>query len=247
MRRICETVVYMLVMLGVFESASAQQPKIAPKADKALKRMCTYLAKLKSFSFEAEATYEDVEDDGLKLQYTDNLKVSIRRPNRVATDRQGDIEDRKSFYNGKTITLYDRKAKTYAVAKAPETIDKTLDHINKTYNYNPPLADLLFSDPYKVLTENVIRGVYVGLHQVGKTKCHHLAFRQTTLDWQVWIDAGKKPLLRKVVITYLREGGQPQFYSRISNWEINPTFNDGSFTFTPPNAVRKIPFVIRGD
>jgi hypothetical protein len=37
-------------------------------------------------------------------------------------------------------------------------------------------------------------GTYVGLHNVGKVKCHHLAFRQRMLDWQIWIEAGDQPL-----------------------------------------------------
>ena len=42
--------------------------------------------------------------------------------------------------------------------------------------------------------------------------CHHLAFEQATIDWQLWIDAGKDPLPRKLVITYKTEDEVPQVH-----------------------------------
>ena len=79
----------------------------------------------------------------------------------------------------------------------PGTIDAMLEDLHERFDTHQTLADFLFSDPYKVFTEHVQSGTYVGLHYVGKTKCHHLAFRQKLLDWQIWIDAGDQPLPRK--------------------------------------------------
>lgn len=213
------------------------------KANEHLKAMCSYLAGLKEFAFHAEATYEVVQDSGQKLQFTNLRDVLVARPNRVVSHASGDTANRSFYYDGKTVTLYDKKAKAYAVAKASPTIDAMLDEIHKKYGFNPPLADVLFSNPYKVLTERLQSGLYVGLSQVGKTKCHHLAFRQKGIDWQLWIDAGKEPLPRKIVITFKREVGEPQFYARLSNWNISPKVDAAQFTFRPPQGATKVEFV----
>jgi hypothetical protein len=59
----------------------------------------------------------------------------------------------------------------------------------------------------------LIKGVqearYVGMSQIADTKCHHLAFRQKLLDWQLWVEDGDKPLPRKLVITYKRQYAEP--------------------------------------
>ena len=74
-----------------------------------------------------------------------------------------------------------------------------------------PLADFLYADPYAVLMEGVTYGRYLGIHQAAGVACHHLAFSQDTIEWQIWIDAGEKPLPRKLVISYVQEPGEPQY------------------------------------
>jgi hypothetical protein len=76
-------------------------------------------------------------------------------------------------------------------------------------------------------------------------KCHHLAFRQRTLDWQIWVDAGEQPLPRKLVITFKREIDQPQYIALIHRWDVNPKLSDSLFQFQPPEGVRKVDFLDR--
>ena len=139
----------------------------------------------------------------------------------------------------------DRGQKTYATEKVPGTIDAMLDDLHDRFDTQQTLADFLFSDPYKVFMENVQSGIYVGLHDVGKVKCHHLAFRQRTLDWQIWIDAGKDPLPRKLLITFKREADQPQYTALIHHWDVNPKLEGDMFQFKPPEGVRKVNFLDR--
>jgi hypothetical protein len=220
--------------------------KIDPKADEHLKAMSKYLAGLKAFSFQVEEFFDDVQEDGQKLQFSNQRRVTVRRPNNIAGETEGDTASTRFFYDGKKVTVHDKTHKTYAVEKvAGGTIDAMLDELHSKYGTTQPMADFLFSDPYKVFTEHVRGGEYVGLHHVGKTKCHHLAFRQKLLDWQIWIEAGDKPLPRKLVITFRRKAGEPQYYAIIHRWDVSPTVNDATFQFTPPEGVRKVDFLNR--
>ena len=103
-----------------------------------------------------------------------------------------------------------------------------------------PLADLLYSDPYAVLMAGVTYGRYLGLHQAAGVDCHHLAFSQETIEWQIWIDAGDKPLPRKLVISYVQEPGEPQYTAVIRRWSLDPKLPDGLFTFEAPEGAQKI-------
>ena len=84
----------------------------------------------------------------------------------------------------------------------PPTVDQALDWVFEQTGTVIPLADFLYADSYARLMEDVQRGVYLGIHEAAGVPCHHLSFEQATVDWQIWIDAGKEPLPRKLVITY---------------------------------------------
>jgi hypothetical protein len=220
-------------------------PRIEPKADEALKAMSKYLGGLKTYSFQVEEFFDDVQDDGQKLQYSNQRKIVVSRPNKVAGEAEGDTANSRFYYDSKTVTVFDRAQKTYAVAQVPGTIDAMLDEMHEKYGTQQPLADFLFSDPYKVFTEHVRSGTYVGLHHVGKGKCHHLAFQQRILDWQIWIEAGDKPLPRKLVITFKRQAGEPQYTAIIHRWDVGPKVTAETFAFQPPPGVRKVDFLQR--
>ncbi len=76
-------------------------------------------------------------------------------------------------------------------------------------------------------------------------KCHHLAFRQKAVDWQIWIDAGDEPVPRKLVITFKQQAEQPQYTALIHRWDVNPKLGDEMFQFQPPAGVRKVDFLNR--
>jgi hypothetical protein len=103
----------------------------------------------------------------------------------------------------------------------------------------------VFSDPYKVLTESVESGDYVGLHFAGGVKCHHLAFTQPNIDWQVWIDAGAKPQPRKFVITYKQLPGEPQFVAGIGTIDPDPKTDDTTFRFNAPKDFTRLKLLDR--
>ena len=57
------------------------------------------------------------------------------------------------------------------------------------------------------------------------------------IDWQIWIDAGTQMVPRKVVITYKKEPGQPQFTSVLSDWDFSVRLPDRLFVFEAPEGA----------
>jgi len=163
---------------------------VEARADQELKKMGEFLAKLPHFAFEAEETFDEVPDGQLRRQLTNVRRVALERPNHLAADATGDTLNRASWYDGRTVTVLDKAHNVYATIEVPATIDATFDKLSDDYGVVLPLVDLLYSDPYGVLMEGVTYGRYLGIHQAAGVACHHLAFSQATIEWQIWIDAG---------------------------------------------------------
>jgi hypothetical protein len=237
--------VLVVAFLSLAIPAFGQQapPPIDPKADAPLKQMSQVLARAKSFSFTAHAIVEQVLDNGQKVDFARNMQVSVRRPDRVVAEVTGDAEDFVFYYDGRTATVFNRKTNAYGAADAKDTIDATFDLLAQTYGMVLPLADLLFADPYKTLTANVRSGQYLGTGYVFDVKCHHLAFRQEGVDWQLWIeDNSDRPLPRKIIITYKETPAQLRYTAYLNDWNLNADLPDSKFTFTPPEGAKKVDF-----
>lgn len=237
--------------LALAPLAGAQEPAPGPppappprsveaRADEELKKMGEFLAKLPHFALEAEETFDEIPDGELRRQLTNLRRVAVERPNHVAADATGDTLNRASWYDGRTVTVLDKEHNVYATIEAPGTIDATFDKLEDEYGVVLPLADLLYADPYPVLMAGVTFGRYLGLHQAAGVDCHHLAFSQETIEWQIWIDAGDKPLPRKLVISYVQEPGEPQYSAVIRRWNLQSTVPEGLFTFEAPDGAQKI-------
>ena len=119
-------------------------------------------------------------------------------------------------------------------------MDAALDWVFERTGTVVPLADFVYADSYERLMGGVQRGEYLGIHQAAGVPCHHLAFEQATIDWQLWIDAGKDPLPRKLVITYKTEDEVPQYTVTIWKWKLEPRLADGLFAFTPPEGATRV-------
>ena len=234
-----------LVPLALAQEPAAGPPapparSVEPRAEQELKKMGEFLAGLPHFALEAEETFDEIPDGQLRRQLTNVRRVAVERPNHVAADATGDTLNRASWYDGRTVTVLDKEHNVYATIEAPGTIDATFDKLADEYGVELPLADFLFADPYAVLMEGVTYGRYLGLHQAAGVACHHLAFSQDTIEWQIWIDAGDKPLPRKLVISYVQEPGEPQYSAVIRRWNLESKVPEGLFTFEAPEGARKI-------
>ena len=73
-------------------------------------------------------------------------------------------------------------------------------------------------------------------------ECDHLAFRNTDVDWQLWIEIGGRPIPRKYVITSKAVTGGPQYTLRIKDWKTDVPIAADSFSFKPPADAKKVEF-----
>jgi hypothetical protein len=228
-------------------SAAAEDaggPVVAPEADRLLREMGAYLGAADAFTFSADVTFDHVLPTGQKLQFAAVEDVGVERPNRVYVDWQSDLGDRRFWDDGATVTLTDPATPFYAQEPAPGDLDAALAMIETRLGFSPPLGDFLHADPYRTLRDGVRYGVYLGTSEVGGRECHSLAFVDSRIDWQIWIDTGPRPTPCKLVITYLTRPGKPQFGAVFSDWDFAPRIAPARFVADLDPGAVKVPFKI---
>jgi hypothetical protein len=219
--------------------ASAQG--VDPEAEKLLRSMTDYVSGLKSFSASFDVDDEIVSTAGQKLQYSASGTVAVERPGKLHMTRQGSFFDFDLVFDGRTISFHGKGFDVYGQVESPgPTIDDAVNEFRAATGLDAAGADLLIADPYSALMTDVESGMHVGTGIVGGVECEHLAFRGPTVDWQIWIQTGDKPLPMKYVITTKWVTGAPQYTIRLHDWNVAPTFDPKLFVFTPPAGAKKL-------
>ena len=202
-----------------------------------------YLGSQKQFSADTRSTIEMVLSSGQKLQFDNTVTMSVQRPNKLYARRVGDLVDQVFYYDGKSLTLHNPSESYYAIVPAPETLDETLDFAREKLDIVAPAGDFIYQNAFEILMQDVTNAMVVGKGVVEGVRCDHLAFRAPHVDWQIWIQEGKQPLPRKIVITTRDIVNAPQFAVVVTKWDLAPTFNESLFSFKPPKDARKVDFV----
>lgn len=229
----------LIVLLAVAFAVPAWAQDVDSEADRILRAMGDYLKGVDHFSFELEVVYDTFSDLGQELQYGGHVTASVRRPDGFRVRFDGDERRNQLVFDAGSMTMLDEKTNLYARAQLGTNIDAALDEIFERFGFSIPAADLIYSDPYAVLIENVEFGDYIGVHKVDRVPCHHLAFSQESIDWQIWIEAGPRPLPRRLVLTYKDEDGHPHYSTRLVNWNVDSGVSDHYFEFRPPAGARE--------
>lgn len=218
------------------------------KARALVRQMTDFLGQQGQFSAKTANTVEVVLTSGQKLQFDSVADVAVMRPDKLRAIRTGDLEQQELVYDGKALTVFTQAGGVpyYATVAAPPTLGEALDFARDSLDVTAPAGDLLYANAYDILMEDVVSGMVVGSSVVGGVRCHHLAFRGSQTDWQIWIEDGAKPLPRKMVITSKWIVGAPQYTVTTSDWNLAPHLGADRFRFVPPKGATKIDFIASG-
>jgi len=235
---------FLLVVCSVLPVAGKDDTSASKaRAYRILRDMSEYLQSADQFAFQADISYDSVLVSGQKIQYGGTSKISVHRPDRLRVEYRGDEGGRRVVFNGHTLTLHDLRVNLYAQTEMTADIDTAVDRMFEKFGFSVPTADLVYADPYSTLTASVDSGFVVGLHTVQGVRCHHLSFSQESIDWQIWIEDGPRPLPRKLLITYKDDPGSPQYTVQLSRWDLSPHISDAYFEFHPPSGAGRIEFL----
>jgi hypothetical protein len=218
---------------------------IDPASTKVLKEMDAYLSSMEAFSFHIDITDKYPSNTGEALEVKKSASLTVRRPDRLKADVKSEAPERERafYYNGETITLFDKTDNLYAQTQAPDTTAKALDFAMDDLGFTFPVVDFVFKNLHKNLTENVLYSDYLGISKIGNTKCHFLIFNQDSIDWYLWIDAGKKPVPRKFIIVYKNDPQRSKFIAEFTKYKKQNAISEETFSFKPPKDAGQIEFL----
>lgn len=227
------------------QDASVQAATPEPTDAKGiLQRMANYLAKTQAFSVNLSDSYDTVQASGEKIEFSSTRKVLVSRPNGLRVEHEASDGDKQIvLYDGKDITVFSPADNVYAQTAKPGGIDEAVKYFLKDLNMRLPLAVLLVSQLPTELESRTESLAYVEKTIVNGQPTHHLSARTQTVDYQVWIAEGAKPLPLRVVLTYKLAEGQPQFRAQFSDWNLAPQIDTAQFAYTPAEGAKKIAFL----
>ena len=150
--------------------------------------------------------------------------------------------ERELFYNGKSVTLFTPSENYYSTVEFTGPLGELSDKLEARYAIQIPLSDIFTWGTPAAPIDKIESAMNAGQDWVGKTLCDHYAFRQGSIDWQVWISTGDKPLPRMIVITNRADEARPQSITLL-NWNLKPDFKEAVFKFTPPKGAKAIELV----
>jgi hypothetical protein len=236
--------------------AYAQQPAPGKKAPAAaavtesqaqasaiLMRMADFLGGTQRFSVSVRGGYDAVQQSGQKIEFGEMRKVTLSRPDRLRIEgERSDGAKTLTVFTGKEIVLIDETSNVYATAPQPGGVDDTIVHFVKDLGMRLPLAVLLVSQLPAELKDRVRSVDYVEKTNIHGSTSHHLAARTDMVDFQIWVADGETPLPQRVVITYKKAQGEPQFRAQLSDWNLAPALDDSTFLAKPPDGAQKVAF-----
>lgn len=220
--------------------AAATAASIDADARAVLERMSAYLGGLERFSITARESRDEVLAYGYKLQRQQTATMVVQRPDRLRVEVDGDLKRRSFVYDGRTLSILAPDHGVYARVEAPPTLELLLNGLLNR-GIEMPLIDMLLQAVKGDLTAGVLAGRLVGASRIDGVAVDHLAFRQATIDWQLWVEKGERALPRKLAITTRYAVGDPQF-TAVLDWNLQPRIVAETFDFVPPPGARRIGF-----
>jgi len=222
------------------EEAGNMDDASAKNAKGLLKAMSDYLAAQNNISMGFDSIFEVVSKDHQKLQLATSGTVELSRPDKIHTTRKSGFSDTEMVFDGKTVTILGKNQNAYVQADVPGTVDNLIDQLRDKFHRQLPGADLLQSDVYDGLMEDVTDIKDLGSGVINGQECDHLAFRAKDTDWQIWIHQGATPYPCRYVITSKGVDQAPQFTLEVRDWKAGGSPGAADFTFTAPAGAKRL-------
>jgi hypothetical protein len=208
-----------------------------------LKQMSSTLAAAKSFTYRSNNFMEvQAEATGQFLTFFVDTEVALQRPNKLRVNVSGDVPGFHFYFDGARVSAFDPQKNLHSVYEPLATIDEMLDFVTTRAHINFPSADFMYSNPYARMTKNLTHAIVVGPSMVNGVPCEHFAFMEPGLNWEIWIENGKRALPLRMAMTYKQVSNFPRYMIEYTDWNLNPKLKKDIFVFKAPANSRKIEF-----
>lgn len=210
------------------------------EAKKMLKAMSDFLAAQKALSVGFDTVFEVVTPTDQKLGLASSGTATLARPDKIRVTRSGGFADFEILYDGKELTLLGKNANLYTQVAAPGTVDQLIDDLQNKYNRPMPGADLLMTNSYDELMQDVYDSKDLGSGVINGVECDTFAFRKNDVDWQIWIAQGERPYPCRFVVTSRLVKSGPQYSIQFHDWKFGKGVAADNFTFKNASKAKQV-------
>src|SRR5271167_1661325 len=199
-------------------AAADAGPALEPKAIEILKATSSRLAAAHSMTFTADVTYESPTRQGPPLVYATQSDVTLQRPDKLRVISPGDGPASEFYYDGKIMMAYAPAENLVAISDAPPTLDETMEVAYHTAAIYFPFDDVIVSDPYKDLSDDLRMAFYIGQSKVvGGVTTDMVAYDTGGVFIEIWIGVDDK-LPRMLRAIYADDPQKLRPRLELSNW-----------------------------
>ena len=222
-----------IALLGVSGSLSHADESDARHI---LAKMAEYLAEQETLSFDFDSSMEVVTSESQKLAIASSGSIAMERPGKIHVTRRGGFATIEATFDGTMLSVANLDANVYAQVEMNGSIDAVVEILRTEYGHPIPGADLLSPLVADILMADVTDVKDLGSGVIRGEECDHLAFRATSVDWQIWVSQGDTPYPCRYVITTNAIQSSPQYTLDISSWGAGSAPMD--FTFSASGATQ---------
>jgi hypothetical protein len=230
--------VFVALAVAVAPDASADETD----ARALLQGMSDYLAAQETFGVGYDSNLDIVTTDLQKIGLAASGKVQVQRPGKLHATRTGGFSDIEMVFDGTQLAMFGKHTNAYTLLPVEGSIDTLIDDLRDIYGRPVPAADLLTSDAFGLLMQDVIDIKDLGAGMIAGRMCDHLAFRTHDVDWQIWIAQGDAPLPCRFSITTKMLAQAPQYTVDLRDWQVGLPIAPEVFAFVAPQGAQEVAF-----
>ena len=202
--------------------------------------MSDVIGDLSSVSFTLNTSYDVYNEDLGLVKHSNNHIVKMQGPDKLQITSNGDKGHRGFWYNGEKLFYYSYDKNNYASIDTKKSLMEMIDTANKEYGIEFPGADIFYSSFTDDLIKEFDNIVYLGKVNLAGEDCFHIIAANDVMSFQIWLADDVFTTPKKIVTVDLAKQYNTQYEATFSNWNVNQTFPNAIFNFTPVPQAKKI-------
>jgi uncharacterized protein (TIGR03067 family) len=214
---------------------NATDSKLDPKATGLIKQVGKLIQNAKSIRTQGSIT---LLGEARKVAYATEWPNRLRLRARPADNDKAGID---IVCDGRSLFVHRIDRNEYTETTAPLRLADFGDRLMSVGVANAGILfrNLLTDDPAETLMLGVNAAVYAGIERIDDRPAHYLKFTQDDFDWELWVAAEGNPLVLKMRSKFTG-GNMVEVVETYTNWQIDASAPEGTFTFKPPEGAKKV-------
>ena len=224
-------------------SVHAQDNAIDEQAAEIAMNSARFLASQPAFSFGWFVSYDEVEDDGLKVTRLRSGNTLMARDKGFVAHTERDNTWRDYYWDGSVFSIVSPNEEFYASVEFTGDFDALVDAVETRTDSVLPMWSMMSKNLPDVVLNDVVAAAYMGTTLIAGQSAHHLIFVEPEEDWQIWISTDEDaPLPLLLVGTDKTSPGEPQYRVYMTDWNLEPDTDPAQFTYEPDENAVKVTF-----